>query len=119
MDDDEQVVHVLSRMLERLGYRVDAFSSSPAALDAFHRHPGAYDLVISDVIMPTMTGLELSERLRGMHQIIPIIFMTGYGENIPSAIQAQNAVQFIMVKPITLHELASTIRMALTKPSGG
>ena len=119
VDDDEQVVHVLSRMLERLGYRVNAFSSSLAALEAFRRQPGAYDLVISDVIMPAMTGLDLCEQLRGIHQAIPIIFMTGYGDNIPSAKQAQNAVQFIMVKPITLHELASTIRMALTKPSGG
>jgi two-component system, cell cycle sensor histidine kinase and response regulator CckA len=119
VDDDEQVLYVLEKMLKRLGYTVAAFSSSVAALEAFSSQPGAYDLVIFDLIMPNMTGLDLSEQMHKIQKSLPIILMTGYDENIPEEKKVQYGIQQVIVKPVTWNELASTIRFALAKQNGG
>jgi DNA-binding NtrC family response regulator len=98
---------------------VTAFSDSKAALEAFNRQPKSFDLVIFDLIMPNLTGLDLSGKIHAKDKHLPIIIMTGHGENISQDKRTQNGIQQVIVKPVTLNELASTIRIALAKQIGG
>jgi CheY-like chemotaxis protein len=119
VDDDEQVLKVLEKMLASLGYKVTALSNSLVALDTFIRQPESFDLGIFDLIMPNLTGLDLSKKIMAGHKPLPIIIMTGYGENIPQEKKIQHGIRQVIVKPVTLNELASTIRIALAKQIGG
>ncbi len=91
-------------MLERLGYAVDAFTSGEEALKAFAADPAAYDLVITDLTMPHLTGIELSRRPLQARPDIPIILCSGFGETIsPRAVESQRIRRFLK-KPALLQE---------------
>src|SRR5262245_22884380 len=63
VDDEESLVYLITRVLERLGYRVSGFIDAHAALAAFQADPGAYDTVVTDLSMPGMSGAELSKQI--------------------------------------------------------
>ncbi|MEM8997340.1 MAG: ATP-binding protein, partial [Acidobacteriota bacterium] len=77
VDDDGQVLEVLSRLLDKAGYRVVAASTPRAALEAFEE-TGGLDLVITDLLMGDMDGVELSRRLREKQPELPVLYMSGY-----------------------------------------
>jgi PAS domain S-box-containing protein len=118
VDDDEQIVNVLQQILERLGYRVEARTSSVEALKAFQAQPEKFDLVITDLTMPNMTGTELAKRLIDIRSDIPIILCTGFSETISENKAKAIGIREYVMKPITTHSLAMTIRKALNKDSG-
>ena len=77
VDDEEALVFVATRTLERLGYRVSGFNSASRALEAFRSRPGAYDLVVTDYAMAGMSGLELTRAIRAARPDIPVIVTSG------------------------------------------
>jgi len=115
VDDEEVVINVMKKMLERIGYRVEVCSSSIEALKVFRQQPQQYDLVLSDLTMPNMTGLELSAQIQKIRPDLPILIMTGYGEEVTDSIQKQLGIYRVIGKPITLNELAVVIRKVLDK----
>jgi CheY-like chemotaxis protein len=110
VDDEKSVADVLKRMLERLGYTVEIKTSSPEGLKAFRKNPGKYDLVITDLTMPNMNGLQLAKSLSKTGAGIPVILITGYGEEISVQMQREYGIREILGKPIVLVELANAIR---------
>jgi len=118
VDDDEQIVNVVQQILERLCYRVEARTSSVEALKAFQAQPEKFDLVITDLTMPNMTGTELAKRLIDIRSDIPIILCTGFSETISENKAKAIGIREYVMKPITTHSLAITIRKALNKDSG-
>lgn len=113
VDDEPTVTEVMHVMLEWLGYRVDTYNSSTNALYAFQRQPHKYDLVISDLTMPDMTGIEFAEKLQKAHAGIPVIIITGYGNNLSEHTQNRCGIRRIASKPIVMQELALLIRQVL------
>jgi signal transduction histidine kinase/integral membrane sensor domain MASE1 len=87
VEDEPAVRAFAQRVLEADGYRVIAFGDPAGALDALSRDPGSVDALITDVVMPTMSGPALAERIAGAHPGLPILFMSGYaaGELPPGA----------------------------------
>jgi signal transduction histidine kinase/ActR/RegA family two-component response regulator len=77
VDDRDQVARAGRRMLEALGYRVDTHTSPTEALEAFAANPHGYDLVITDQVMPEMTGLELAGEMLRLRPRLPIILISG------------------------------------------
>jgi signal transduction histidine kinase/ActR/RegA family two-component response regulator len=118
VDDDEQIVNVVQQILERLGYRVAARTSSVEALEAFQAQPEKFDLVITDLTMPNMTGTELAKRLIDIRSDIPIILCTGFSEAISKKKAKAIGIREYVMKPITMHGLAMTIRKVLDKDKG-
>lgn len=118
VDNDEQIVNVVQQILERLGYHVAARTSSVEALEAFQTQPEKFDLVITDLTMPNMTGTELAKRLIDIRPDIPIILCTGFSEAISEKKAQAIGIREYVMKPITTHDLATTIRKALNKDSG-
>ena len=113
MEDVQAIIGVMKKMLGRLGYRVIAKNSSIEGLKAFRERPAEYDLVITDLTMPNLTGLELAKEIGKIRSGIPVILMTGYGENIKGDLQKDYGIQAIVGKPIMFRELAAMIRKVI------
>ena len=98
---------------ERLGYEVTTALGGPEALEIFLKEPGRFDLVITDQIMPDLTGTELAARMLETRKDLPIILFTGYSEMVsPENAKSADVKEFVM-KPIVKKELAETIRRVL------
>jgi len=118
VDDEESIAEMMSRMLERLGYEVITRTSSVEALELFKKRPKKFDLVITDMTMPNMTGKELAQRIREIRGDLPIILCTGFSE-LMSEHQAKTiGIQAFIMKPVLREEMARTIRRILDVQAG-
>jgi PAS domain S-box-containing protein len=113
VDDEKAMVDAIQAMIERLGYKVTARTSSIEALEAFRANPGRFDLVITDFTMPNMSGMELAKELLKLKSSIPIILCTGYSEHINEDRAKASGVRAFLLKPVVLDEIANTIRKVL------
>ena len=101
------------QMLERLGYRVTTRTSSIEALEAFKAHPERFDLVVSDVTMPNMTGDQLAQELLIVRPGIPIVLCTGFSELMEEKKAKQLGVKGFLMKPFVMNNLAIVVRNIL------
>ncbi len=113
VDDEEQIVHMVKRTLERLGYKITAHTSSVDALETFRQSPESFDLVITDMTMPNMTGDILAKKLMNIKPEIPIILFTGFSENIDDEKAKAIGVRAYVMKPVVKSEIAAAIRRTL------
>jgi PAS domain S-box-containing protein len=113
VDDEQPLVEIGKQMLERLGYNVAARTSSIEALELFKVQPDRFDLVITDIVMPNMTGEKLAEKLMAIRADIPIILCTGYSEKFTRRQASDMGIQSFLMKPLVMQDLATTVRQAL------
>ncbi len=118
VDDEESLADMSKLMLERLGYRVETRLNPVEALELFQSNPEAFDLVITDMTMPQMTGVKLSEKLKGVRSDIPIIISTGHSLQIDGEKARQLGISAYVMKPIAMKEMAITIREVLDDQGG-
>ncbi|MBT8369449.1 MAG: response regulator, partial [Deltaproteobacteria bacterium] len=112
--DDEMTITDLGRkLLERLGYSVTVRTSSVEALEVFRSKPNEFDLVITDMTMPNMTGDRLATELIKIRPGIPIILCTGYSKRISEESAAKIGIKAFVYKPIVIVDLAKTVRRVL------
>ncbi len=103
------------QMLQSLGYTVAARTSSIEAFEAFRAKPDHFDLIITDNVMPNMSGVELVKKIKRLRPDIPIILCTGFSEGISQdKFKAIGIADFLM-KPIIRETIARTIRQILDK----
>ena len=96
-------------MLERLGYEVMSYTSSLEALDAFRENPDKFDLVITDMAMPNMSGDKLSAELSKIRSDIPVLLCTGFSETMYEEKAESIGIKGFLLKPIGMKELALKI----------
>jgi CheY-like chemotaxis protein len=113
VDDEAVIVDIGCQSLERLGYRVDGYTSSVEALDRFANNPNRYDLVITDMTMPKVTGDQLAAEILRQRPDIPIILCTGYSSRIDSRQAEAIGIRTMLMKPLNLGDLACTVRQVL------
>jgi len=113
VDDEASIVRLEKQMLERLGYRVVSRISSQDALDAFKANPDKYDLVITDMNMPNMTGDQLAKALIAIRSDLPVIICTGFSEKIDQETAVSIGISGFLMKPIVKSEMAQMVRKAL------
>jgi CheY-like chemotaxis protein len=113
VDDEEILVDLVKNMMEGLGYRLVGKTSSIEALETFRQDPGDFDLVITDLTMPGMTGDQLARKLLEIREDIPIILYTGYSELISEEKAREMGFRRYMIKPAELKELAAAVREVL------
>jgi CheY-like chemotaxis protein len=117
--DDETVIVEFGRQgLERLGYRVDGCTSSVDALARFRQSPEQYDLVITDMTMPQMTGDQLAREIFKLRPGMPVILCTGYSSRIDGPRAQKMGIRALLMKPLNLSELALNIRQVLDQGTG-
>ncbi|MDD5642578.1 MAG: PAS domain S-box protein [Syntrophales bacterium] len=113
VEDEAQVAEVARRLLTHLGYEVTVLTNSRAALELFHSRPQEFDLVITDLTMPQMTGLDLAADFIKMRPELPIILCSGYSDTVSPDAARQLGIREFLVKPVTFANLARAIRRAL------
>ena len=113
VDDEEALVFMMQQILEKLGYRVTAFSDSREALRSLRADPTAFDLVITDQTMPNLTGSELTAEVLKIRPELPVIICTGYDRNAMTSTSG-----LFIIKPVDVRLLAEMIRKALSAQAG-
>jgi signal transduction histidine kinase len=113
VDDEAMLASMWQQHLELLGYKVTACTDSQAALLQFRRHPEIFDLVLTDMNMPNMTGSKLSRMMMEIRPDIPIILSTGYDEKMTEKEAAALGIKAFILKPILIKELARILRDVL------
>ncbi|WP_028315932.1 response regulator [Desulfatibacillum aliphaticivorans] len=113
VDDEPAIARIGQVMLERLGYKVTVLLSGQDALEKFKTESDSYDMVISDMAMPHLTGDQLAAELKKIRPDIPIVICTGFSERINKENAAAIGVKGFLMKPIVKQEMASMIRGVL------
>ena len=113
VDDEKPITRALTKLLTRLGYDVDGKNGCTEALEAFHNKIYNYDLVITDLTMPDMSGLEFAQELQKICPGLPIILTTGFEKNITGDIRKDFGIREIIQKPLSRQKIASAIRRVL------
>jgi PAS domain S-box-containing protein len=118
VDDEPSVVNMGRLMLESLGYSASACSSGTEALEKFRQTPEQFDLVITDMTMPRMTGLELAREIAEIRPDIPIVLSTGYSSKIPANVTWTTSIKEVARKPISKKDLAHLLSRVLSNSKG-
>ncbi len=113
VDDEEPIVRMEKQMLERLGYDITERTSSIEALEAFRAAPDKFHLVITDMTMPNMTGIQLSQKLLQIRPDIPIIICTGFSAKVDGEKATAAGIRGYVMKPVVMSEIAKKIREVL------
>ena len=113
IDDEEQIIDFEQQILERLGYKVISKTDSEEALEEFAAQPDQFDLVITDMTMPKMTGDQLARKMMDIKPEIPVILCTGFNEAITEEKALAMGIDKFVMKPIVKDKLANTIRAVL------
>ncbi len=113
VDDEELILKMAKTMLQGFGYEVTGRTSSVEALEAFRENPDRFDLVITDMTMPNMTGERLAREMLKIRPDIPIILCTGFSEQISDQKAMAMGIRDYILKPIPRDEMAIKIRNTL------
>ncbi len=113
IDDENSIVKVGKRMLESLGYQVTTRTSSVESLELFRSNPDRFDMVITDLTMPNMTGIELSQEFLRIRPSIPIILCTGFSARYSEETIQEMGIKAYINKPLLMQDLAVSIRNLL------
>ncbi len=114
VDDDEDLNNIACSMLESINYQVTGHTSAKNALGVFRQQPEAFDLVITDQIMPEITGKELILAIKQIRDDIPVILCTGHDTQITATELETLGISDFCLKPLEIKELAAIIRACLT-----
>jgi PAS domain S-box-containing protein len=110
VDDEPSIVHLEKQMLERLGYCITSFTGSKDALAAFETDPTQFDLVITDMHMPKLTGVQLAKKMIAVRPAIPVILCTGFSESIDKEKTESLGIKGLLMKPVGMMDLAHKVR---------
>jgi CheY-like chemotaxis protein/anti-sigma regulatory factor (Ser/Thr protein kinase) len=109
-EDDEINGPMLVLALTQLRYRVTLASDGMEAMTLFSRNPGAHDILVTDLTMPKMGGLELAQKIHALHPSIPVVLMTGYDEPLSLPHLHARGIQLFLRKPFTIVELSRALK---------
>jgi len=115
VDDEKFIVDMTKEMLETLGYQIVPRYSSTDALEAFKAKPESFDLVITDMTMPDLTGIDLAREILSIRPDIPLIMCTGFSEKVNENEIKLLGIKTLLMKPVSMHEMAVTVNRILVR----
>jgi PAS domain S-box-containing protein len=115
LDDEESLVVLAKRMLERMGYQVSGFNDSTQALAAFESAPKDFDLVLTDLSMPGMSGMDVSRKILTIRPDIPVLLATGYVRKEDVELARSIGIREVIWKPQTVNEMGDLLAQQLEK----
>ena len=116
VDDDEVIAELMRIILTSLGYQVTASVDSRQALAQFEAHPADFDLIVSDMTMPHLTGADLARQMLTIRPELPIIVCTGFSEILNEEKAMALGIRRLLMKPVQRDELAKVLRQILDQP---
>ena len=117
IDDEEITLDVESDVLTTLGYAVSIYKSPEEALEYFQHHSDKFDMIITDMTMPKITGDKLAKRVHAIRPDIPIIMCTGFSEIMSKERSKELGISAVLTKPVPVKEFATVIRKTLDHSS--
>jgi FixJ family two-component response regulator len=111
VDDEPEVLAALEEMLATLGYEPAGYTDSRTALEAFRAAPSRFEAVISDEVMPVLTGTQLVVELRSVNPAIPIVIATGFGGAGFETRALSVGVNRILRKPYRMQDIGEALRL--------
>jgi signal transduction histidine kinase/CheY-like chemotaxis protein len=115
VDDEHDLSRLWKRLLEGIGYHVDTFPTGTAALEALRARPQAYDVVLTDMTMPGITGLAFAEEARRIRPDLPVVLTSGYSEGVPPEALESGLLSAVLPKPFSTQAIAAALRRALDR----
>ncbi len=115
IDNEKDIVDLVLKMLPRLGYRVQGETNPLRALELFRERPRDFDLVITDMTMPEISGEELALKMMKIRPDIPILISTGFSNRLTEDRVQQLGIRGLLHKPVTIRSYADSIRAALSQ----
>ena len=114
VDDEPDILKIVEMSLAKWGYAVDTFTDPVAALDRFRQNPQWYSLILTDIKMPILDGIEASDRIN-QERAVPVILVSAYHE--PKLIERaeQDHISGYLVKPVTAADLPPMIAIAMKR----
>jgi PAS domain S-box-containing protein len=119
LDDEEPIVLLAGRMLNRLGYRVEAHTRAADALEDFRRRPAEFDLVLTDLSMPGASGLDFARNVLALRPDVPVILTTGYIDPDDLDLARRIGVCEVILKPTTIEEMGRSFHRQLAARKRG
>lgn len=115
VDDEQVILDMITKMLTKIGYDICAIKVPLKAIELVRENADRFNLVITDLTMPEMNGIEMATAMHSIAPSLPIIMMTGYGKEIEqNIITKSHGISHILKKPVRFSELAATINEAIT-----
>ncbi len=118
VDDEEDIVLIGKALLERHGYAVTTVTDSTAALEALKQKPAEFDMVITDLTMPRMTGLQLAQKAAAIRADLPFVLITGQSEHSDKLWQEEPCIKGVVYKPFGEDDLCQTINQVFAESRG-
>ena len=109
VDDESSIVMMIKKALATFGYIVSGYSNSKKALQAIIENPDQFDLVISDLSMPEVTGLDIARKAHELRPDLPIMICTGFHERGEELDVGKNGIRTVITKPLSLRDLVAKI----------
>ena len=116
VDDEEPLAFLAKRVLSRMGHSVEVFTDPKEALASCRAHPQDYDIVVTDLTMPGMSGFDLSRALLAMRPDIPVLVTTGYVRDEDEVMAREIGIREIILKPISVAELGAVFERTFRPP---
>jgi hypothetical protein len=119
IDDEEALVSLVPRLLERRGYRVTAYTDAELALAALRAAPGDFDLVLTDYNMPMTSGLDVAREARAIREDVPVVITTGYVDDTLRAQATALGVRDVIFKADTVDAFCDALQRVVESISQG
>ncbi len=117
VDDEKSIVDLSLKILQKLGYHVEGKTCPLKAVAKFKDDPNYFDLVITDMTMPKLDGLELSKELKSIQPDLPIIMCTGNSSILDGKTTKELGISAVVMKPVAMAKIAGIIRNVLSEPA--
>ena len=115
VDDEEALVFLMTAMLQRLGYQVTGCTSPEEALEMFRSGPRNFDIVVSDLSMPEMSGVDLARELLQIRPGMPILIASGYFGPADNERARSLGLPDLLLKPNTIEKLGQVLHEVIGK----
>jgi CheY-like chemotaxis protein len=113
VDDEEPLVYLLTRILEKLGYVVSGFVDGKSALAAFSAEPHGFDALVTDLSMPGLSGHDLAREVLKIRPTLPVVMTSGYVRAADRDIAREIGVKEVVLKPDTAQALGEVLHRLL------
>ncbi|MBF0112256.1 MAG: response regulator [Desulfamplus sp.] len=115
VDDEQMLVDLGKMMLEKIGYEPLAVKSPRNALEIIQKNPDGFDIVITDLTMPEIQGIELAEKIKSIRPTLPVVLVTGFCDITTTARANASCIDEVLAKPLSINALAIALQKLLPR----
>jgi DNA-binding NtrC family response regulator len=113
VDDEQAITRLVTSLFKRAGHQASIFNNPQSAWETFQKDPQAFDILVTDLTMPSMSGIELIRQIRTLNPHLPALLTSGYADEVSTDTLSELKISLVLQKPFQLHELTQAIDAVL------